>query len=123
MMKSRSEIRSPAPASTASTTSRGSPSVGVGEIQRIVRRVLAEQREGPLAGLDETIGKTVASILASFGIYCEDRKEMRADFRHLRRWREGVEQAQNYTIKAVITLIVTGFVGAVWLGVKAMLGK
>ena len=28
-----------------------------------------------------------------------------------------------YTFKAVITVIVTGFVGAVWLGVKASLGK
>jgi putative cell wall-binding protein len=35
--------------------------------------------------------------------------EIRADFR--------------YTFKAVITVIVTGFVGAVWLGVKATLGK
>jgi phage terminase large subunit len=30
---------------------------------------------------------------------------------------------QGYTFKAVITVIVTGFVGAVWLGVKVMLGK
>ena len=30
---------------------------------------------------------------------------------------------QGYTFKAVITVIVTGFVGAVWLGVKIMLGK
>ena len=30
---------------------------------------------------------------------------------------------QSYTFKAVITIIVSGFVGAVWLGVKAMLGK
>jgi phage terminase large subunit len=49
--------------------------------------------------------------------------EMRADFQHLRRWRKSVEQAQSYTFKAVITIIVTGFVGAVWLGVKVMLGK
>jgi PBSX family phage terminase large subunit len=49
--------------------------------------------------------------------------EMRADFQHLRRWRKSVEQAQSYTFKAVITIIVTGFVGAVWLGIKAMLGK
>ena len=48
---------------------------------------------------------------------------MRADFQHLRRWRKSVEQAQSYTFKAVITIIVTGFVGAVWLGVKVMLGK
>jgi phage terminase large subunit len=30
---------------------------------------------------------------------------------------------QSYTFKAVITIIVTGFVGAVWLGIKVMLGK
>lgn len=30
---------------------------------------------------------------------------------------------QSYTFKAVITVIVTGFVGAVWLGAKVMLGK
>ena len=53
----------------------------------------------------------------------EDRKELRADFQHLRRWRKSVEHAQSYTFKAVITIIVSGFVGAVWLGVKVMLGK
>ncbi len=49
--------------------------------------------------------------------------ELRAYFQHLRRWRKSVEQAQSYTFKAVITIIVSGFVGAVWLGVKVMLGK
>jgi hypothetical protein len=38
-------------------------------------------------------------------------------------WRKSVEQAQSYTFKAVITVIVTGLVGAVWLGLKVMLGK
>ncbi|CAN7428297.1 hypothetical protein LJR220_003847 [Bradyrhizobium sp. LjRoot220] len=51
------------------------------------------------------------------------RIELRADLQHLRRWRRSVEQAQSYTFKAVITVIVTGFVGAVWLGIKATLGK
>jgi hypothetical protein len=51
------------------------------------------------------------------------RIELRADLQHLRRWRKSVEQAQSYTFKAVITIIVTGFVGAVWLGIKVMLGK
>jgi phage terminase large subunit len=49
--------------------------------------------------------------------------QLRADFQHLRRWRKSVEQAQSFTFKAAITIIVTGFVGAVWLGVKVMLGK
>ena len=30
---------------------------------------------------------------------------------------------QSYTFKAAITIIVTGFVGAVWLGFKVLLGK
>jgi phage terminase large subunit len=30
---------------------------------------------------------------------------------------------QSYTFKAAITIIVTGFVGAVWLGIKVVLGK
>lgn len=49
--------------------------------------------------------------------------EVRADLQHLRRWRKSVEQAQSYTFKAVITVIVTGLMGAVWLGVKVVLSK
>nr|WP_246732373.1 hypothetical protein [Bradyrhizobium yuanmingense] len=49
--------------------------------------------------------------------------ELRADFQHLRRWRKSVEQAQSYTFKAVITVIATGLMGAVWLGIKVVLGK
>jgi hypothetical protein len=49
--------------------------------------------------------------------------EIRADFQHLRRWRKSVEQAQSYTFKAVITVIVAGLVGAIWLGIKVVLGK
>ena len=51
------------------------------------------------------------------------RMRLRADFQHLRRWRKSVEQAQSYTFKAVITVIVAGLVGAVWLGIKVMLGR
>jgi hypothetical protein len=48
------------------------------------------------------------------------RTEIRVDFIHLRKWSKGVKHAQSYTFKAVITVIVTGFVGAVWI--KAALG-
>jgi hypothetical protein len=93
------------------------------EIRRIVGEVLAEQKRLHINEADEVILKTIATILTSFGIEEEDRRELRADFQHLRRWRKSVEQAQSYTSKAVITVIVTGLVGAVWLGVKVMLGK
>ena len=93
------------------------------EIRSIVHGVLAEQRSAHDHTFDEAMIKTVAAILTSFGIDEEDRKEIRADFIHLRKWRKTLEQAQSYTLKAAITIIATGLVGAVWMGVKAMLGK
>jgi NADPH-dependent glutamate synthase beta subunit-like oxidoreductase len=93
------------------------------DIRAIVVETLAEQQRLHQDDIDAVVLKTVATILTSFGIEEDDRKEVRADFQHLRRWRKSVEQAQSYTFKAVITVIVTGFVGAVWLGIKATLGK
>ena len=93
------------------------------DIRTVVAETLAEQQRLHYEEIDALVIRTIATILTSFGIEEEDRKELRADFQHLRRWRKSVEQAQSYTFKAVITVIVTGFVGAVWLGVKVMLGK
>ena len=61
--------------------------------------------------------------LALLGLVAIVVTELRADLQHLRRWRKSVEQAQSYTFKAVVTVIATGLVGAVWLGVKVVLGK
>jgi ABC-type transporter Mla maintaining outer membrane lipid asymmetry permease subunit MlaE len=93
------------------------------DIRAIVVETLAEQQRLHRDDIDTLVLRTIATILTSFGIEEEDRKELRADFQHLRRWRKSVEQAQSYTFKAVITIIVTGFVGAVWLGIKVLLGK
>lgn len=93
------------------------------EIRSVVHGVLAEQRSAHDNTSDEAMVKTVAAVLTSFGLDEDDRKEIRADFIHLRKWRKSLEQAQSYTFKAVITVIATGLVGAVWMGFKTMLGK
>ena len=93
------------------------------DIKAIVAQTLAEQQRLQHSSIETAVQKAVAAILTSFGMEEEDRKELRADLQHLRRWRRSVEQAQNYTFKAVITVIVTGLVGAAWLGFKVMLGK
>lgn len=93
------------------------------DIRAIVAETLAEQQRLHCDEIDAIVSRTIVTILTSFGIEEEDRREIRADFEHLRRWRKSVEQAQSYTFKAVITVIVTGFVGAIWLGAKVMLGK
>jgi hypothetical protein len=93
------------------------------EIKDVVQEVLAEQRIANRADLDDAATKTIATILLSFGIEEDDRKEIQADFRHLRKWRKSVEQAQSYTFKTIITVIAGGVLGALWLGFKTMLGK
>ena len=93
------------------------------DIRAIVAETLAEQQRLHRDDIDAVVLRAIATILTSFGIEEEDRRELRADFQHLRRWRKSVEQAQSYTFKAVITVIATGLIGAIWLGLKAMLGK
>src|SRR5246127_1377289 len=92
-------------------------------IRAIVTETLCEQQRLHHDDNEVVVDRAIATVLASFGIEEDDRRELRADFQHLRRWRKSVEQAQSYTFKAVITVIVAGFLGAVWLGVKVILGK
>jgi hypothetical protein len=93
------------------------------DVRLIVSEVLAEQKRLHNEQVDEVVLRTIATILTSFGIEEEDRVELRADFIHLRKWRKSVEQAQGYGFKVIVTAIVGGFVGAVWLGFKAMIGR
>jgi len=93
------------------------------DVRAIVVETLAEQRRIGPDDIDAMVLKAVATTLTSFGMDEDDRKDLRADFQHLRRWRRGVEQVQSYMFRAVITVMVTGFVVAVWLGIKATLGK
>jgi len=92
-------------------------------IRSVVAETLCEQQRIHDNDIDVVVDRAITTVLASFGFEEEDRREMRADFQHLRRWRKSVEQAQGFTFKAVISIIVSGFVGAVWLGLRAMIGK
>lgn len=102
---------------------KGEQSMHENDVRTVVAEVLAEQKRLHNNEVDEVVLKTIATILTSFGIEEEDRVELRADFIHLRKWRKSVEQAQTMTFKVVVTAIVTGVVGAFWLGFKALMGK
>jgi hypothetical protein len=91
------------------------------EVREIVTQVLAEQKRAN--DLDEVVLKTIATILTSFGIEEDDRLELKADFVHLRKWRKSFDQATSLTFKVVVTTLVGGFLAALWLGIKTMLGK
>jgi len=48
---------------------------------------------------------------------------MTGAFNKLLVWDKVLGLGMSYTFKAMITVIVTGLVGAVWLGIKVMLGR
>ncbi|MET4315885.1 hypothetical protein [Bradyrhizobium sp. RT11b] len=102
---------------------KGEEKMHESDVRVVVAEVLAEQKRLHNNEVDEVVLKTIATILTSFGIEEEDRVELRADFIHLRKWRKSVEQAQTLTFKVVMTAIITGVVGAFWLGFKALMGK
>ena len=93
------------------------------DVRAVVEATLAERDRLYREDIDAAVMKSIVAVLTTFGIDDDDRRELRADFQHLRRWRKSVEQAQSFTFKAVISVIVAGLLGAIWLGVKAMLGK
>ncbi len=93
------------------------------DVKDIVAEVLAEQKRLHNDDIDAVVLKTIATILTSFGIEEDDRRELQADFRHLRKWRKSVESATGLTFKLIVTTLVGGFLGAVWMGIKLAVGK
>ncbi len=71
----------------------------------------------------DDIKQIIQEVLESVGLDQQERIELRADFNHLRKWRKSVEQIQGFTLRAIITVVVTGFIGMIWMGVKALIGK
>lgn len=94
------------------------------DIKAVVHEVLAEQKLAVIpVDMDTATLKTIATLLTSFGIEEDDRKELKADFSYLRRWRKSAEQVQGFTFKAIVTIIVGGILGAFWMGFKTLVGK
>jgi len=94
------------------------------EIKRIVHQVLQDERERAAENFDAVVLRTISAILTSFGINDDEKKEIRADFSHLRRWRKASERVGNAGLAAAIGVVVVGFFGMFWAGFgRALLGK
>jgi hypothetical protein len=92
------------------------------KVRNILADTLAEQKRMQDVEIDAIVLKTITAVLTSFGINEDEKRELRADLSQLRRWRKSVEQAQSYTFRAIITVILTGVLGLVWLGIKVAFG-
>jgi len=92
---------------------------GRDEAREIALRVLAEH--GCVLA-DAAVVSSISTILASCRAQ-EERSELEADLRYLRRWRKTLEHVKSVTFKAATTVIVTSLLGAVWMAVRAASGK
>lgn len=93
------------------------------DVRIVVAEVLAEQHRLHKDTVDDVVLKTVVNLLTSFGFEEDERKELKKDFTHLRKWRRSVDMAAGLTFKVVIGTLVSGFLAAVLLGTKAVFGK
>jgi hypothetical protein len=91
------------------------------EIRKVVAETLAAQREHRDEVLEAIIKRAISQALAAIGLDVRDQHAIRNDMMHLRNWRKSVEQVHSYTVKTVITVIVGGICGALWLGFKVLL--
>lgn len=92
-------------------------------IREIVIETIRQDRIAHAVNTDEAILKTISTILTSFGIDDDERTEIKEDFRYLRRWRKTADRVTSTGITAIVTLVIGGILSALWLGVRAMLGK
>jgi hypothetical protein len=93
------------------------------DIRRVVIQTMDAERARSSDHIDQTVIQTISAILTSFGIEEDERKELKADFAHLRKWRKSVETVERVGWTAAVTVIITGILGALWLGVKVLLAK
>jgi len=48
-------------------------------------------------------------------------EEVQRDMAHLRRWRTSVDAASSTTVKTIVTVLIAGLLGALWLGITTLI--
>lgn len=70
----------------------------------------------------DLISEGVKQALTEVGLG-GDPFELQRDMAHLRKWRTSVDAAQSISFKVIVTTLISGFLGVLWLGVSTFLGK
>lgn len=63
----------------------------------------------------------VGNALTRLGVDVNNPLDMQKDFQHLRDWRTTVDMVQRKGVLVVVTMLISGLVAAVWIGMKAMI--
>lgn len=73
--------------------------------------------------LRELMSEAITQAFTDIGINTSDPFATQRDMAHLRKWRVAVEQASSTSFKIVLGTLITGLIGAAWLGFSQMIGK
>lgn len=76
-------------------------------------------------GFDTSNKIAMQSQMASLRQVAELMKDddFRADMIHLRKWRMATERVSVFGVTAVISIIISGIAGALWIGFKVLVAK
>ncbi len=70
--------------------------------------------------LHSMMKSTVKETLISLGLDMSDPIEVQRDFQFIRDWRETTESVKKKTVFAVVSVLVLGLLGMLWLGLKGV---
>lgn len=68
--------------------------------------------------VERIVKQTVKETLIHLGVKVDDPIEVQKDFQHLREWRLAIQEARKKTMLAVVGVVVSGVLAALWLGVR-----
>lgn len=70
------------------------------------------------AAVEQAAEEAVRRTLLTLGMSTAEPLELQKDMQHLREWRMAMGAAKRHGLFAIITILVSGLAGAVWLMVK-----
>ena len=69
------------------------------------------------------IREAVRETFLMLGVTVDDPIEVQKDFQHLREWRNTTNSLKSKGLLTAIGIVTSGFLAAVWLGLKEILNK
>lgn len=91
------------------------------QLRTLVKVAVTEALHAQREQLENIVAESVKQTLTALGIDSSNPLEMQKDMQHLRDWRQSVNQIRNKSMMTVIGIVVTGLVGAVWVGIQHFL--
>jgi hypothetical protein len=71
--------------------------------------------------IKRVVSEAVKETMLLLGVQIDDPTEVQKDFAHLRKWRVSVESATSTGMLTVLGVLITGALGALWMGLLSMI--